>query len=150
MPSSCSPTATQPAAAGHDSHHPTISGGEDRIRTCGGSPHTRFPGVPVKPLRHLSTKRVHINQASAQARRKAKHDKRTATFRRQRQCYTPYNRETEQPSSAASAPTNARQLHGGEGGIRTRDPGYPRYRFSRPALSTTQPPLQARSQSHQR
>ena len=31
--------------------------------------------------------------------------------------------------------------YGGEGGIRTRDPGCPRYRFSKPALSTTQPPL---------
>ena len=31
-------------------------GGEDRIRTCGEFPHTRFPGVPVKPLRHLSNR----------------------------------------------------------------------------------------------
>ena len=31
--------------------------------------------------------------------------------------------------------------NGGEGGIRTRDPGCPRYRFSKPALSSTQPPL---------
>ncbi len=30
-------------------------GGEDRIRTCGRLPHTRFPGVPIKPLWHLST-----------------------------------------------------------------------------------------------
>ncbi len=33
------------------------------------------------------------------------------------------------------------RVNGGEGGIRTRDPGCPRYRFSKPALSTTQPPL---------
>lgn len=47
--------------------------------------------------------------------------------------------------------TNKRaEAYGGEGGIRTRDPGYPRYRFSRPALSTTQPPLHALSHQQQR
>ena len=44
-------------------------------------------------------------------------------------------------ANSAERPHNRVYANGGEGGIRTRDPGYPRYRFSRPALSTTQPPL---------
>ena len=42
---------------------------------------------------------------------------------------------------AALVQRTEHRVYGGEGGIRTRDPGYPRYRFSRPALSTAQPPL---------
>ncbi len=35
-----------------------VIGGEGGIRTHGRKPDTRFPGVPVKPLQHLSAERV--------------------------------------------------------------------------------------------
>ena len=31
-----------------------LFGGENRIRTCGTLPHTRFPSVLLQPLGHLS------------------------------------------------------------------------------------------------
>ena len=33
---------------------PTVNGGEGGIRTHGKPRHTRSPGVPVRPLQHLS------------------------------------------------------------------------------------------------
>lgn len=94
------------ALLGHDAKYSTgeEAGGEDRIRTCGGLPHIRFPGVPIKPLWHLS---AYFSSRSGSATNSS-----SATVAIRSGCLwmTAHDKEYG-PDSVC----------GGEGGIRTRD-----------------------------